>query len=92
MMKSLILENVAHFDSSLKPIIFIWISLSNLFAIILSFGLLLPWAKIRIYKYIVFCTKINIDGDLDQIIDETNSVKSAFGEELAESQDIEVSI
>ena len=92
MMKSLILENVAHFDSSLKPIIFIWISLSNLFAIILSFGLLLPWAKIRIYKYIVFCTKINLDGDLDQIIDETNSVKSAFGEELAESQDIEVSI
>ena len=44
------------------------------------------------YNYIVSCTKINIHGDLDKIIDEANSVKSAFGEELAESQDIEVSI
>ena len=71
---------------------FIWISISNLIAIILSFSLLLPWAKIRMYNYIVSCTKINIHGDLDKIVDEANSVKSAFGEEFAESQDIEVSI
>lgn len=92
MMKSLILENAADFDSNLNPIRFIWISISNLVAIILSFSLLLPWAKIRMYNYIVSCTKINIHGDLDKIVDEANSVKSAFGEELAESQDIEVPI
>ena len=92
MMKSLTLSNLADFDSNISPIKFIWISLSNLVAIIISFGLLLPWANIRMYSYISSSTKIKIDGNLEKFVDQANTIQSSFGEAIADFEGIEAII
>ena len=92
MMKSLLLSDVATFNSKISPIRFVWISLSNMLAIIVSIGLLLPWAKVRIYSYLVRCTEINIDGDMEKFIDDELASRASFGEELAEFEGVSVEI
>ena len=92
MMKSLMLSNVAKFDSKIWPIKYVWINFSNVVVIILSLSLMLPWAKVRLYKYLASCSEIAINGDLQGFVDEANKNKSSFGEELAEIEGFEVTI
>ena len=92
MMKSLVLSNVAKFDSEIGPLKYVWINISNLVVIILSLSLMLPWAKVRLYTYLANCSKIELSGDLDKFVDEINKDKSSFGEELAEIEGFEVTI
>ena len=92
MMQSLILGNNLTFDSHISPLKFIWISLSNLFLIFISVGLLLPWAKVRMYKYLCAVTFVNAIGDIHTFIDELNSNRSSIGEAVADLEGVEVAI
>ncbi len=92
MMKSLTISNIAKFNSTINPIQFIWISLTNLMVVIISIGLLLPWAKVRMYSYLADNTQINIDGDIEKFIDNSLASEASFGEEFAELEGVEVSI
>ena len=92
MVRSLELSDVVEFHSEINPIRFVWISLTNLIAVVFSLGLLLPWAQVRKYRYLSTCTKYRVLKDMDQFIDDEVSVKSAFGEEFAEFEGIEVVI
>ena len=92
MMRSLTLSDVANFDSTINPIKFVWIRLSNLIVIILSLGLMLPWATVRAHKYLSKCSKIIVIGDLEKFIDDATDKKSSFGEEFAELEGFEVTI
>jgi len=92
LMRSLALSDVATFGSKISPVKFVWISLSNLVAVVLSIGLLLPWAKVRLYRYLANSTEIRITGDIETFIDDAASSRSSFGEEFAEFEGIEVTI
>lgn len=92
MVRSLVLSDAVEFHSEINPFKFVWISLTNLVAVVFSFGLLLPWAQVRKYRYLSNCTKYKVLTDMDQFIDDEVSVKSAFGEEFAEFEGIEVAI
>ena len=92
MVKSLTLENVLTFDSQINPLKFIWISLSNLVLTLLSLSLLLPWAKVRMYRYLSGVTFVTAIGDIEGFIDEANSSKSSLGEAAADFEGVEVSI
>ena len=92
MMKSLNLANLASFDSSISPIKFIWIYLSNFVVVIVSIGLLMPWTKIRMYNYLADATQIKVGEGLEKVVDEANTSRSSFGEEFAEFDGVEVTI
>lgn len=92
MMKSLTLENILTFDSQINPLKFFWISLSNLFLNLLSLGLLLPWTKVRMYKYLSAMTFVTAIGNIDTFIDELSSNGSSLGEAIADFEGVEVSI
>ena len=92
MMKSLTLESTLTFDSQINPLKFIWISLSNLFLTLLSLGLLLPWAKVRMYKYLSAMTFVTAIGDINEFIDEINSTRSSLGEAVSDLEGVEVAI
>lgn len=92
MVSNLVLSDVVVFNSKINPIKFVWISLTNLVAVVFSLGLLLPWAQVRKYRYLSNCTEYRALRDMDQFIDDEISVKSAFGEEFAEFEGIEVVI
>ena len=92
MMKSLELSDVASFGSEINPIKLVWIRISNTFVVILTLGLMIPWANVRLHKYLAECSTIHIKGDLDKFLDDAAKNKSAFGEELAELEGFEVTV
>jgi len=92
MMKSLKLSDVATFDSSINPIRYLWIRITNIIAAVFTLGLLLPWGQVRAHKYLCECSNFTITGDIDKFIDEATNTKSSFGEEFAELEGFEVTI
>ena len=68
----------------------LWIYLTNLFLLILSFGLLTPWAQIRILKYQLEHSWIEPATDIDEVVAvQANSV-SSLGEEIGDVFDIDI--
>nr|VFK14476.1 MAG: Uncharacterized membrane protein YjgN, DUF898 family [Candidatus Kentron sp. LPFa] len=92
LIRTMKLGDTINFDSSIHPIGFLWISLSNLVAIILSIGLLAPWAAIRKYRYLCSSTAYRIEGDSNVFVDNERRKRNAIGEELAEFEGLDVSI
>lgn len=92
MMRSLVLSDVARFGSTLNPVRYTWIALSNLAAVIITLGWLLPWTQVRMYRYLTHSSTIRITGDLNSFLDSERSSGAAFGEEFAEFEGVDVSI
>ena len=57
--------NSAIFDSPLNPFVYLWIVISNSIVVLLTFGLMSPWAQIRFYRYFCRSTKMEVTGNLD---------------------------
>lgn len=66
-----------------------WIYISNTIAIICSLGMLIPWSKIRMARYTMSHTEMNVK-DIDSIRAAEKSDSSAFGEEIGEVFDMEL--
>ncbi len=69
-----------------------WIFFSNTLAIVLSFGLLIPWAMVRITKYRLSCISIDTETDLDTFIAGETERASAVGEEAGDFLDIDLGL
>ncbi len=78
-----------HFASNLETGKLLWLYLSNSVAILLSLGLLIPWAMIRSARYRVECTALVTDQPLDNFIRVQQNQISATGEELSDLMDVE---
>jgi uncharacterized membrane protein YjgN (DUF898 family) len=63
----------------------------NLFAVVLSLGLLIPWAKIRLAAYRASCLTLHASGDLraETLLDDD---ASALGEGLSDLGDFDIGI
>lgn len=68
-----------------------WIYFTNALAIIASLGMLIPWAKVRMARYVADCTELESE-ELDRIAAAPEPERSAIGEELSEAFDIDVGI
>ncbi|MEN8800975.1 MAG: YjgN family protein [Thiogranum sp.] len=78
------------FSCKLKVGRMFWIYLSNFVGVLLSLGLLIPWAKIRIARYRLENLALQTEDDLDGIIAGEQQRVKATGEELAEVLDIDL--
>lgn len=58
----------------------LWIYLSNLILILVSFGLLIPWARIRLARYRIANLSLRTDDSFETKTDPRQSDPSAFGE------------
>ena len=90
--KNLLLDEYATFDSRLGVLRYSWIILSNFVLIILSVGLLAPWAKIRRYRYLCASTLFTLTGDLETIVDKELQQQSSLGEAFSDIEGIDLSI
>ena len=86
-----LLEN-HRFSSSLGTRKICWLYFSNTLAIIVSLGLLIPWALIRTARYRISHMAILPDGDLDDFIAAEEQRAGAFGEELEDFLDLDVGL
>ncbi len=80
------------FQSSLKVGKLLIIRLTNLLAIVVSLGLLIPWAKIRRTRYILENLKMITSSSLDEFTAAIEPDESALGEVAADFFDFEVGL
>lgn len=78
------------FASSLRARDMIWIYISNLVAIALSFGLLTPWAQIRMQKYRAEHLTLVGEVDFNQFVADKKAQARATGEEIADMFDVDL--
>lgn len=70
----------------------LYIYATNIIAIVLSLGLLIPWATVRKQRYQLNNTWIDLEGDLDEIIARQADEVSALGDEIGEAFDIDLGL
>lgn len=81
------------FVSSLRIGDLLWLYISNLVAIALSLGLMIPWASVRLARYRCAHLQFVHDGPLDAFLAQAQGVEAgAAGEELAEMFDAGVEL
>ena len=70
-------------DLSFGRVLWLWVS--NLAAIILSIGLLIPWARIRMARYRIERLQLVVAGSLDGLVAAGHQRLAATGDELGEA-------
>lgn len=80
------------FQSTLRTRYMLWLYLSNAVAIVLSLGLLIPWAQIRAMRYRLQNLKLLAKDDLDGFVAREQERVDAAGEEVSEFFDLDIGI
>ncbi len=78
------------FGSTLHAGVLCWIAFSNLLAIVLSVGLLMPWAKVRISRYLATNLVMHGPSDLDTFVQGNRPESRALGEEASDFFDVDI--
>lgn len=78
-----------HFESRLKTSIICWLYFTNALAILVSLGLLIPWAKIRMAHYRIACLSLSSSADLDRFVAAEAEQAEAIGEEIGDFLDLD---
>lgn len=80
------------FESTLRARDVIWIYFSNGVLIVLSIGLMVPWAMIRLARYRAEHFTVLVQGDLDTFIAESERPEGATSAELVDVLDMDVDL
>ncbi|WP_095589582.1 YjgN family protein [Actibacterium ureilyticum] len=80
------------FRSDVKPMQLVWIGVSNAVAIICSLGMLLPWAHIRMMRYLSDHTFILANGSLDDFTGQQEESVGAIGDAYADLEGFDVGL
>lgn len=79
------------FTSSLRARDYLWIYVTNIIAIALTFGLATPWAQVRLARYRASKLQMVGDVDFDQFVGDKKEQVKATGEEIADFFDVDFS-
>ena len=77
-------------DWSLNRLLFMYVV--NFAAIVCSLGLLIPWAQMRVTRYLVNGTWIELDDALERVIAQQAADISAVGEEVGSAFDMDIGL
>jgi len=77
-------------QSELKTGYLFYLYVTTTLAMMISLGLLMPWAKIRTARYRASVTSLNVAGDLGQFTSAQEQQQSALGEEMGEMFDMDL--
>jgi uncharacterized membrane protein YjgN (DUF898 family) len=86
------LNETLGFESTLSPWRMIWIGFSNLVLVLISLGLLYPWARIRSIRYMADHLAVSGTVNLDDFTGAMAGSQGAIGEEVASFFDIDIGL
>lgn len=69
-----------------------WVMLSNFFAVSMSLGLALPWAKVRVARLLAHNTIIKGELDFDHYMNEQRNYQSSLGDQMSDVLDIDAGL
>jgi uncharacterized membrane protein YjgN (DUF898 family) len=70
----------------------LWLWLSNLLAIIVSLGLLIPWARVRMARYRIERLQLTVAATLDNVIAGDRQRLAATGDQLGEALGLDLGL
>ena len=80
------------FDMRMDPMRVLWIQLSNIVVIVLSVGMMIPWARVRIVRYRLSCLSLLAQRSLDGFAASEQERLTATGEEMGEALDLDLGL
>lgn len=86
------LEGGHQFASNVSAPRLFWIAVSNMVLVLCSLFLMLPWAQVRMAKYLAAHTGFVSGGSLDDFVSEQNSRGSAIGDAYTDLESIDVGL
>ena len=86
------LDEKITFKSTLKAKPLAFVMVTNLFAIIFTLGLALPWAKVRIARLMLENTQVSTDEGFDAYITQKVKEGSALGDQIGDAFDVDVGL
>lgn len=78
------------FTSVVKPLNLLWIALSNAVVVMLTIGLMHPWARVRMARYLAASTYVTVEGAIDGVVGEEQEKVSALGDAFTDFEGIDV--
>jgi uncharacterized membrane protein YjgN (DUF898 family) len=91
-LNNLALEGGHTFTSDVIPGSLVWIAISNAVVTICSLGLMLPWAQVRMHRYLTLHTGFVPGGSLDDFVGEVDKDASAIGDAYTDLEGIELGL
>lgn len=88
---SVVMDDVA-MKSELAPLTFAWIHITNIVAILLTFGLAYPWAKVRLLNYKLTTLSTDDPTSLINTVTEAQDSPSATAEEVSNAFDFDAGL
>ncbi len=79
-------------ESTMKVRDMAWIHISNAFLIVLTLGIMTPWAKVRSKRYKIEHLYLNKGEDFDTFIAEKQKEESSLGEEAVDFMDFDIGL
>ena len=89
---NLTLDDKHEFQSTISKRKYAWIILSNLIATIFTLGLLIPWAKVRLARFLADNTFVVPGGPLDEFVENVKETQGVIGEEYVDIEGIDIGI
>lgn len=86
------LEGGHRFASNVTPMQLLWISVSNAVVTVVTLGLMLPWAHVRMSRYLAAHTQMIAAGSLDDFIGQEQGKVSALGDAYADIEGIDLGL
>lgn len=86
------LDGRHRFHSDVRPMTLIWIAVTNAIVVILTLGLMMPWAQIRLARYYAAHSRLIPGGSLDDFIGTLPARTSALGDAYADIEGIDIGI
>ena len=69
-----------------------WISISNLLVIMVTLGLAIPWASVRMARFVAQNTQVDTSEGFSNYVSQRQSEQSSLGDQLGDAFDIDVGI
>jgi len=86
------LDDKIELASTLKARPLAWISISNFFVIIFTLGLAIPWAKVRLTRFVLENTQVDTSVGFDSYVTQQEAEQSSLGEQIGDAFDVDVGI
>ncbi len=81
--------NEVRFESRLRINHYLWIFISNIALVIVTFGLFAPWASVRMYRYRTSCLSVHGATSLDELVAEISAEPNAVGDAASDLFDFD---
>ncbi len=76
----------------MSPMRVLWIQLSNVVVIVLSIGMMIPWARVRIIRYRLSRLTVMASVPLDSFVASEREKITATGEEMGDVLDLDLGL